>query len=111
MSHLPAVVAAHIEIPEVICEIVEGPTNIDALSITPISNNGKRCSILNRNKILENMRKDPLEYQREKLKIEEEKLLIKKERLEEVKKRNRLIEERNEILKNSEYNFCVQHLD
>ncbi|KAJ8933953.1 hypothetical protein NQ314_013668 [Rhamnusium bicolor] len=78
---------------------VETPETTQVVTETP---KRSRCSaVLNRNKILENMRKDRVEYQKQRLQIEQEKLEIQKQKLEQIKKRNKLIEERNDLLKRS----------
>ncbi|KAJ8941173.1 hypothetical protein NQ314_010472 [Rhamnusium bicolor] len=92
VDHLP-------EVHNITEVVVETPETTQVVTETP---KRSRCSaVLNRNKILENMRKDRVEYQKQRLQIEQEKLEIQKQKLEQIKKRNKLIEERNDLLKRS----------
>jgi hypothetical protein len=57
-----------------------------------------KSTILNRNKIIEEMRQDRNEYYKARVKIEQEKLEIEKQKVQEMKTRNELIKCRNELL-------------
>lgn len=61
-----------------------------------------KSRLLNKNNILESMRKDRLEYQKQRVKMEKEKLEIEKEKLQALKRRNQLIEDRNKLMKGAD---------
>lgn len=60
-----------------------------------------KSTIINRNKITEQMRQQKQEYYEEWLKIEREKLEVEKQKLTALIDRNELIKQRNELLQKS----------
>ncbi|CAH1115730.1 unnamed protein product [Psylliodes chrysocephalus] len=55
--------------------------------------------LVNRNAILDEIRKDRKEYQSKRLKIEGEKIEIQKQKVKEIKRRNDFLAERNDLIK------------
>ncbi|CAH1110384.1 unnamed protein product [Psylliodes chrysocephalus] len=101
----PEILLSSTTIDEISDERFDGPSNNQENKIPVLIPNEKHKTkkaskiLVNRNAILDEIRKDRKEYQSKRLKIEGEKIEIQKQKVKEIKRRNDLLAERNDLIK------------